>query len=150
MSGIAAAKRPTATARMICGAEIRESIEQTFDLQAPPSGHATWNNRLYTCTYRLPAGTLVLSVKDSLNLATGNTYFTRLQQQAEGAKPLRGLLAFGLPSYETADGTVVFLKDGKTLTADATALPVQAGPGHQSRTDVAYAIAADVVACWSE
>jgi len=63
---------------------------------------------------------------------------------------LKGLQAFGLPAYESADGRVVFLKDGKTLAVDAGALPRVAGPGGESRTEVAYAVAADVVGCWSE
>jgi hypothetical protein len=66
------------------------------------------------------------------------------------AAPLSGLLSLGLPSYETRSGSVVFLKDGKTLTVDATGLPNSIGPSSLSRSELAYAVAADVVACWSE
>lgn len=72
------------------------------------------------------------------------------RQQAGATQPLRGLLGLGLPSYKTPSGTVAFLKDGKSLAVDASGLPRESGPDHQSRFDLAYAIAADVVACWSE
>ncbi len=113
-------------------------------------GDASWTNRLYTCTYRLPQnGRLVLSVKDSQDVESGSTYFDRSRRDLPHTKPLQGLISLGLPSYEAQQGIVAFLKDGKTLTVDASRLSPEVG-GHQSREDVAYAVAAEVVACWSE
>lgn len=141
---------PTQSARMVCGTEIHHAVAQTFVLPALAPGASSWHNRLFTCTYRLPGGPLSLSVKDSMDESSGRAYFTALRT-GDGSPPLlRGLTAFGLPSYQTPEGTVVFLKDGKTLEVDATALPADAGPRDESRTDVAYAIAADVIGCWSE
>lgn len=141
---------PSEPARMICSEEIRENVARVFKVGSVPPAQDTWLDRIYTCTYRLPAGPLVLSVKDSPGAMAGQRYFTGLRKRAQHAQPLRGLLGLGLPSFQTRRGTVVFLKDGKTLTVDATDLPPMAGPNHQSRTDVAYAVAAGVVACWTE
>lgn len=140
---------PSAAARMICSQDIRKGISAS--LGAPvAAGSATWANLVYTCRYQLAAGTLVLSVKDSPDVSAGLSYFTHARTRTPTAQPLRGLLDLGLPSYETRSGTAVFLKDGKTLTVDASHLPMRMGPDPHSRTDVAYAIAAAVVACWSE
>jgi hypothetical protein len=141
---------PSPTARMICGDEVRGDVSRIFANPALSSGQVAWADRLFTCAYQLPDGKLVLSVKDSANARTGHRYFLETQRRAEGAKPLGGLLDLGLPSYETPDGTVVFLKDGKTLRVDASQLPHRTGAKGKSRADVAYAVAAAVVACWSE
>ena len=134
---------------MVCEDEIHDAVQQTFGLAALPAGTSTWQDGLFTCTYRLPSGPLTLTVNDALAAAGGRSYFNDLRD-FDGAPPLlQGLQAFGLPSYETADGRVVFLKDGKTLAVDAGRLPKVAGPDGQSRTDVAYAVAADVIGCWS-
>ncbi|MGI8612721.1 MAG: hypothetical protein ACR2KL_02045 [Nocardioidaceae bacterium] len=150
MGGASAAAGPSAPARMICGSEVRSDVQRILALDALPDATPSWADRIYTCNYRLPVGPLVLSVQDAMETDAGHRYFTGLRAQLGPTQPLRGLLGLGLPAYETNNGTVVFLKDGKTLTVDATHLPRAAGPDGQSRTEVAYAIAADVVACWSE
>lgn len=48
-----------------------------------------------------------------------------------------------------ADGAAVFLKDDKTIRVDATGLPARDGPSGDSRTDLAYTIATDILACWA-
>ena len=35
-----------------------------------------------------------------------------------------------------------------TLNVDATRLPARAGPTRDSRADIAYALATDIIACW--
>jgi hypothetical protein len=135
---------------MVCSDEIHTAVAQTFEQPAVADGNSTWSDQLFTCTYALEGGPLVLSVKDTTTGPTGRAYFDALRA-SDGMPPLlTGLKAFGLPSYETSTGRVVFLKDGKTLVVDAQGLPVVAGPKGQTRTDVAYAIAADVIGCWSE
>ena len=56
----------------------------------------------------------------------------------------------GLPSFATPDGNVAFLKDGKTLRVDASGLPATTLPQGSSNGEVAYAVAAAVVGCWTE
>lgn len=140
---------PSEAARMICSPDVRRGISTSLATSVAP-GSATWANLVYTCRYQLATGPLVLSVKDSPNESAGLSYFTHARTRATAARPLLGLLNLGLPSYETPAGTAVFLKDGKTLIVDASRLPMHIGPDPRSRTDVAYAVAALVVACWSE
>jgi hypothetical protein len=141
---------PSETASMICSEEIRLAVQQTFGRSSLASGTSTWVNDLYTCTYQTPTGPLVLSVQDATDQVAGRTYFQRLRAQIRPLHALHGLEAFGLPSYESAKGHVIFLKDGKTLHVDATALQGASGAHHLSQADVAYAIAADVIGCWRE
>jgi hypothetical protein len=142
--------QPSETASMICDEEIHHAVQETFGLSSLASGRSTWAAGLYTCTYRSGGGKLVLSVQDATDLAAGRRYFDAVRAKLAPLKALRGLEAFGLPSYESAAGQVLFLKDGKTLLVDATGLPAVSGPHHLSPADVAYAIAADVIGCWSE
>jgi hypothetical protein len=141
-----AAGRPSEAAQMICSAEIREAVARATRASSVPRATSTWSGQLYTCTYAIRGEPLQLSVKDSPDLRSGKRYFTGLRDRAVAARPIAGLLNFGLPSYRTED-TVVFLKDGKTLTVDASKLPSQGG---KSADGLAYAIAASVVACWTE
>lgn len=141
---------PSETARMVCGSEIRRDLAQILKEPDLASGTATWHKSLYTCAYATRHGVVLVSVKDSPTLTSGHRYFEVVRDGLGGAHPITGLAAFGLAAFETTDGTVVFLKDGKTLQVDATRLPAVAGPAGQTRTDVAYAIAADVIGCWSE
>ena len=134
---------------MICGSEIRRDVAMIMDLPSPPAAAASWAGHLYTCAYHLPGGRLVLSVKDASDVTAARTYFSALVQHLRSASALTGLPALGLPAYQATAGTVVFLKDDKTLEVDATGLPAQTGPDHQTREAVAYAIAADVLACWT-
>ncbi len=150
MRGAAMTPGPSAPARMICSNEIRRDIQRNLQRSSPPSRTHSWAHGLYRCSYRLPEGKLVLTVKDSPNVESGRAYYRHGRAAANRPRRLPGLLSLGLPGYETPDGMAVFLKDGKTLQVDASRLPQRIGPRPQSRTDVAYAIAADVVACWSE
>jgi hypothetical protein len=141
---------PSAAARMICGAETREAVAGVLELPAPPPTKTSWSHHRYTCTYQLATGPLVLSVQDSTNLRSGRRFYDRLSKQLAHPKTIRGLASFGLPAAETTNGHVIFLKDGKTLEVDASKLPRQVGAHRRPRTDIAYAVAADVVGCWSE
>lgn len=141
---------PSAAARMICGQEIGRAVQRQFGLPGLPQSSSSWSNRLYSCTYRLPQGPLLLSVKDSTDTAVGHSFFEKAMRQSRQATPIRGLQSFGLPSYETPTGAVAFLRDGKTLVVDASRLASVPGSGGHARTDAAYAIAASVVACWTE
>ena len=138
---------PSEAARMICTDETVDSVVKTFALEKSPESSDSWKDLVYTCTYDLPQGELVLSVKDSPDLESGQAYYDRLAARTAHAKPLKGLDALGLPAFETRHGEVAFLKDGKTLLVDASRLTNAPGG---SATDEAYQVATTVVACWSE
>lgn len=131
---------------MICTAETRDDIAEVLALEAIPVGTPTWADSLYTCTYRLPMGALVLSVKDSPGPGASAGYHAELRRGLPGAEDLLGL---GDAAYGTSGGTVVLRKDNGTLLVDATALPAVFGTQDQKRTDFAYEIASVILGCWT-
>jgi hypothetical protein len=143
---------PSNPAAMICGPEIRAAVGRTFALTGKPVSTPHWStsDRVFSCTYQLPQGRLALSVQDSLDAKQGRTYFEGLRRRLSGATPLRGMENFGFPAFTTATGRVVFLKDGKTLQVDASALPARALPMGYSREDAAFSVASAVIGCWTE
>ncbi|HET6562949.1 MAG TPA: hypothetical protein VFG72_13825 [Marmoricola sp.] len=144
-------RRPSAAARMVCAGDVVEDVTRILAVTDAPDPVPSWTEPVFTCTYELEAGPLVLSVHDATDPKAGRDYFESLRSRLGEVQKLRGLESFGLPAYETDDGSVVFLRDGKTLHVDATALHGDLGPdGSLSRNDVAYAVAASVIACWTE
>ncbi|MEP7018492.1 MAG: hypothetical protein ABI899_10795, partial [Actinomycetota bacterium] len=143
------ASRPSASAAMICGPETVKNVTTLMGMRTPAPATATWADHLYTCTYRLPGGPLVLSVKESSNATTARSYFDMLRARLGKTVPVTGLAGLGLPAYEKDNGTVVFLKDNMTLQVNATALPPRVGPQNTSPADLAYTVATDILACWS-
>lgn len=144
------ADAPSGTASMVCGDEIRAAVRRNLELPHDPVGRHTWHQRLYTCSYRLPAGALRLSVKDLDRAGPGRTYYDHLRNRLAGAVAIRGLANFGFPAFETSRGDVVFIKDHKTLWVDATGLGDADLPAGTTRQDVAYGVAAAVIGCWTE
>lgn len=144
------ATRPTSTAAMICGDEIRTSVARTLGLAQAPEGLHSWSDRTYRCTYQFAGGDLRLSVKDLDTAPPGRAYYASLKARLPGARPIHGMQSFGFPAFETVTGDVVFLKDHKTLWVDASRLGRSDLPAGFSREDAAYAVAAAVIACWTE
>ncbi|MGO4807823.1 hypothetical protein AB4089_22200 [Arthrobacter sp. 2MCAF15] len=141
---------PSPSASMVCGEETRSNIVRILALPSPPHTTDAWADKLYACTYALPAGSLVLSVKELADPAAAHVYFDGLQRGAASARPIEGMANLGLPAFETTGGSVVFVKDNFVLTVDATALPPTLGPHSVSRNAFAYEVATAVLACWSE
>ena len=134
---------------MICGPETATNVATLTGLHAAAPTRATWSEHLYTCTYRLPIGPLVLSVMQSRDVAAARGYYNEHRLALGRTQPVTGLAGLGLPAYENTTGTVVFLKDTMTLLVDASALPGRVGTQRTSRTDLAYTVATDVLACWT-
>jgi hypothetical protein len=145
-SAAAAIGRPTAAETMICAAETRSDITNVLGLASAPTATARWANHLYTCTYALPTGTFIISVKQSANPPTAQAYFADLRTSLGATQTLHGL---GQGSYGTTGGTVVLIKDSDTLTVDATRLPAVLGAQQAKRFDFAYEIASDILGCWT-
>ncbi len=143
------ATAPPKAAAMICEPETAKNVATLMGLRTPAPTKTSWADHLYTCTYRLAAGPLVLSVKQSPDPAAARKYFSSLRGRLGHTRPVTGLAGLGLPAYENTTGAVVFLKDNMTLKVDATALPSLVGPHKTTRADLAYTVATDVLACWS-
>lgn len=141
---------PSASAKMVCAEETRTNIVRILALPASPRTTETWADKLYSCTYALPAGSLTLSVKETADPAAARGHFDTLQQRTASARPIEGMANLGLPAFETVAGSVVFVKDSFVLTVDATALKANLGPHNVPRSAFAYEVATAVLACWSE
>jgi hypothetical protein len=141
--------KPSANSRLVCGPEIRRNIGHLLALKPAPHGRATWRDHVYTCSYPLAAGPLVLAVTESAGVPAAHRAFGDMRRALQPTQPLKGLAGLGLPAFETRTGTVVFLKDNMVLRVDATRLMLSGGAS-TSRSDVAYEVATDVMGCWAE
>lgn len=137
---------PSAATRMICSAEVRGDITTVLALKSVARSTPSWRDHLYTCTYRLPMGALVLSVKQSDDSASAKRYAAGLRNRLGQTHALAGLTSI---AFATSTGTVALVKDNDTLQVDATRLPAQFGSQQQKRNDFAYEIASTILGCWT-
>ena len=143
--GGATATKPSATALMVCGNDIRGKVQQVLRLAAPPATTDGFVDGRYSCSYQLPPGPLVLSVQQSPSATAADSFFAGERVRLRGD----GLPGLGEAAFGTGAGTVMVVKDNETLTVDATGLPAVFGSQQQKRTDLAYEIASDVLGCWT-
>lgn len=136
---------PSEATKMICTDETRTDITKVLGLDAPPPTESSWKDRVYTCTYALPTGPLVLSVKQSADPTAAKDYFAGLRPTLGDTSTLTGL---GEASYGAASGKVVVVKDNATLMVDAAAQPAVLGAYQAKRADFAFQVAAVILACW--
>lgn len=141
-----AAGKPTATALMVCSNDIKDKVKEVLALTARPEASSSFANEIYTCTYKLAIGPLVLSVQHSPNKAAAGGYFDGLRSKLGQTSTLDGL---GEKAFGTPTGVAVVLKDDETLMVDATGVPAVFGSNQQKRTDLANEIASDVLGCWT-
>lgn len=146
MGAAPGAAKPPALAVMVCGDEVRSDITKVLSLPSQPATASTWVDQLYTCTYQLPMGPLVLSVKQSADATAAHDYYLASRKRRGSTVDTMGL---GTYAYRTGGGTVGLVKDNFTLTIDATGLPAQFGAQGQKRTDLAYEVASVVLGCWT-
>ena len=140
---------PSEAAQMVCAGQVVTAITKILGLEDEPTPAPAWEEPVYSCTYEVDGGPLELSVYDAIEESDGEAHFAELRGGLENAEDIEGLLGLGLPSFSTGDGVVAFLRDGKTLVVDATALPAGLGPdGTRTQDDVAYAVASAVLTCW--
>jgi len=137
---------PSKAALMICSDEIREKVRTVLKLTAPAPVRSSWRDQLYTCTYALPMGAMVLSVQQAVSKPAAGEYFRSLRTRSGSTEPLLGL---GEQAYAAKTGTAVVLKDTMVLRVDTTGLPAVFGSQQQRRTDLAYEIASAVLGCWT-
>jgi hypothetical protein len=143
-------RRPSATASMICGSEVRNAVARVLRSGKAPAGLHSWSHQTYRCTYPLAHGDLRMTVKDLDAAGPGRAYFDRLRGRLPDASPITGLANFGFPAFETPQGDVAFIKDHRTLWVDATRVASSDLAPGTSRQDAAYGVAAAVIACWTE
>jgi hypothetical protein len=144
--GPSAVDAPPALAVMVCGDEVRGDLTKVLALPSTPATSSTWADHLYTCAYLLPAGRLVLTVKESTDAVAAKAYYTASRGRLSATEDAVGLTEL---AYTTPGGVVGLVKDNLTLTVDATGLPAQFGAQGQKRTDLAYETATVILGCWT-
>ena len=137
---------PSESARMICDIEVRSQVAAMLSLPNPPPTTSSWADQVYTCVYHLTAGPLTLSVQESADPAAARAYFDTSKQRFAADRQLSGLGEF---AYAAPAGSVVVLKDNKTLRVDVTKLPSQFGRPPVLRTDLGSQLAAAIMGCWT-
>jgi hypothetical protein len=138
--------QPTPTALMVCGPDIKSKVRQILQLTAPPATTDRFTAPVYTCTYHLTVGTLVLSVQHASDSADAGRYVASVRGQLHDSSPIAGLAS---ASYGSPSGVVLTTKDNETLVVDARGVPAVFGAQHQQRYDFAYEVASDVLGCWT-
>jgi hypothetical protein len=138
---------PPDRASMVCGSEIVDDVTGILQLDDAPHTVSTWKDEVYTCTYHLPMGPLVLSVNVSDTDEGAGAFYDARRAEAPEAEEFVGL---GERAFGTGDGDVTVVKDDMTLTVDATALPETFGDNGQKRSALAFEVASQVLGCWVE
>lgn len=142
---------PSAAAEMICAGQVVTAVANILGLESEVSPSSSWEKPMFTCTYEIDGRPLVLSVHDAADEAEGEEHFAVVQNSVDDAAPIEGSLSLGMRSFSTGEGIVAFMRDGKTLMVDATALPAELGVDDSTtRSQAAYAIATAVLICWVE
>jgi len=141
---------PSEAAAMICTDEIAEAVRRSFALDTVPERHDTWEPPHYQCDYHVGGSRLHVSVHDAEAAAAGRAYFRDTRGGLPGVTTIKGVKSFGFPAFESRDGLVGMMKDGKTLLVDAQEVPAGDLPRGFTRTEVAYSVAAAVMGCWTE
>ncbi len=121
------AEGPSDPALMICDGQVRRAVSAILGLKGELPHSASWDDPVFTCTYDFGDTPLILSVHDTTDVQQGRRHFATLQTSLPNAEEIEGLAGLGMPSFSTDDGIVAFLRDGKTLLVDATALPSELG-----------------------
>ena len=139
---------PSEAARMPCSAEARKDIASILGLTDTPQPEENWAPPVYTCTYALPEGSFILSVREAADAGAARKEFDGLQSSTGGAAPIEGLANLGFPAFQSESGVVGFVKDNMILQVDASALKAAVGPHQVTRSAFAYQVATVILACW--
>jgi hypothetical protein len=140
------ASRPSAPAKMICSDDVRGDLADVLKLKSKPTATSRWVAPVFTCTYRLPMGALVLSVTESADDAGAHAFAAGLRKRLPATASVAGLTDV---AYQTKTGIVALVKDNDTLVVDASRLPAQFGTEQQKRGDFAYEVASVILGCWT-
>ena len=115
-----AGRSPSPIATMICKPKARGEIASALGEFATVS-RPTWFDHLYSCRYRYPTGSMVLSVKELSSWAQTKSYFRTLAKQMGISQSINGL---GQAAIETSDGSMIVRKDWKVLLVNSAGLPL--------------------------
>ena len=142
-----ASNKPPAAALLLCSQDVRgEVIADALNVPSVPAPQSSWADHVYSCTYALQQGRLVLAVTVAPSDAAARTDLKSMAGQLGATTQEPGL---GQKAYSTTAGTVVAVKDNLVLRVDATGMADDLGDTHEGRLDFARVIAAGVFSCWT-
>ena len=142
-----ATNKPPATALMLCSQDVRgEVIADALSVPSVPAPQSSWADHVYSCTYALQQGQLVLAVTVAPDDATAADDLRSMAGRLGATTQEPGL---GQKAYSTKAGTVVAVKDNLVLRVDATGMADDLGNTHEGRLDFARVIAAGVFSRWT-
>jgi predicted small lipoprotein YifL len=137
---------PSESARMVCQPEAENEIAAALGARTSQPPTPTWADHLYSCRYTYPNATMVVSVKELPDDATTSAYYAAAQNSVPGRTTVEIL---GQNGFAAPDGSISVRKDLKVLRVDVSALPDQFGMPAHTRADVAFAVAAIILGCWT-
>jgi hypothetical protein len=142
---------PSDAAQMICAGQVVTAVANVLGLESDVFHSSSWEKPMFTCTYQIDGKPLVLSVHDATDETEGQEHFAALKNGFDNAEKIEGMASLGMPSFSNGEGIVAFVRDGKTLLVDATALPNGLGANKTTtQSEAAYALASAVLVCWVE
>jgi hypothetical protein len=150
VSGATPSQGPTEAAQMVCGDEVQKDMATRLGLPEAPHSVSSFKDKIFTCTYHLVEGDLVISVKETPDESAARTYFEAMQVEVPNATVIKGLANLGFPAYSNEAGSVVFLKDHMILHVNATDITTPLGPNEMTPAEFAYQTATTILACWKE
>ncbi|HXQ74897.1 MAG TPA: hypothetical protein VN791_00275 [Acidimicrobiales bacterium] len=136
---------PAEIAKMVCQRKAQSELAEVLGVKAVVET-PTWTDHLYSCRYRYPTGTMVLSIKELSSWSETKGYYAMLGRQLGDTGPLGNL---GQGAFTTTNGSVVVRKDWKVLLVDITGLPAQFGVPPTSRGDIADSVSDVILGCWA-
>ena len=140
-----AGRNPSAVSRQVCSAEAQREMASALGVTATVSP-PTWQDHVYSCTYRYPNGSFTLSVKELSSWAETTAYFAALRTAKGTAERLGSL---GQEAFQGNDGTVVVRKGFKVLTVDIAGLPAEFAVPPTPKDAIAVTVADVILGCWN-
>jgi hypothetical protein len=140
-----AGKSPSGISRMICTPKTATEIAQIMGARSPAPAPA-WAGHRYSCGYRYPEGTMVLSVKELSGWPQTYAYFGQLARTLHRTTPIARL---GQGAFITGDGSVVVRKDWKILLVDISGVRGDVGSPPKPPGELAIYVAEAILNCWN-
>jgi hypothetical protein len=137
--------KPSSKATMVCAPEARRDIAGVLATKPLTVTKPTWQNRVYSCTYRYVTGSFTVSVKQLTDRPATINYF---HQVGQTMNRLPDNIPMGDSAFQTANGSTVVRKDNNVLAVDASALPTQFSKLKLAPADVTAAVAMTILGCW--
>lgn len=131
---------------MICDSAASIEYVVREKPRRPPA--PTFVDHLYSCRYEYPEGVMVLSVKESPDMAATVAYFMAMRDKHPGGRAAK--MYFSQMAYVAPDGSVLVSSNFKVLWVDVSGLRDGLGtpPPALSASAVAFHVAEIFLAYW--